>query len=270
MLAFACTVHKVQDLTLHNVVVSFYLNRQRKFNCGQLYVALSRVKSLEYLYIDGDVTKEAFSVDPDVEVEYCRLKTQCFFTPQIPVGFSVALLNIRSLSKHIVDIATDSFIQNSNIILLTETQLLYNQEPNMQNRFENHQLVMHNDPVDRFKSLAFLKENNISHSLLPYNGTLFAEFILPFKAFEKLSVLLTYRSKDIEVQDFIGQITYLITLHNPDLVLCDFNINALKDLPLLDTMRQSDYTLLGSEPTHIMGALLDHVYIKNNTIFLAI
>ena len=98
---------------------------------------------------------------------------------------------------------------------------------------------------------------------------MFAEFILPFKASEKLSALLTYRSKDIEVRDFIGQITYLITMHNPDLVLGDFNINALKDPPLLDTIRQSDYTLLGSEPTHIMGVLLDHVYIKNNTIFLA-
>ena len=95
---------------------------------------------MENLYIEGDVTKEAFSVDPDVEVEYCRLKTQCFLTSQIPVGFSIALLNIRSLSKHIADIANDPFIQNSNI-LLTETQLLF------KSWFENRQLVMHNDPV---------------------------------------------------------------------------------------------------------------------------
>ena len=58
MLAFACTVHKVQGLTLPSIVVSFNLNRQRKFSYGQLYVALSRVKSLENLYIEGDVTKE--------------------------------------------------------------------------------------------------------------------------------------------------------------------------------------------------------------------
>ena len=72
---------------------------------------------------------------------------------------------------------------------------------------------------------------------------MFAEFILPFKAFEKLSALLTYRSKDIEVQDFVGQITYLITLHNLDLVLGDFNINTLKDLPLLDTKGQRGTSL---------------------------
>ena len=59
----------------------------------------------------------------------------------------------------------------------------------MQNQFENHQFVMHNDQIDRFKSLVFLKENNIlvflkenniSLSILQYNSTLFAEFIVHF------------------------------------------------------------------------------------------
>ena len=82
------------------------------------------------------------------------------------------------------------FIGNVNIILLTETQF-YNQEPNMENRFENHQLVMHNDRSDLFKNLAFLKESNVSHSILPYNSILFAEFIVSLlPGFEKVSVLL--------------------------------------------------------------------------------
>ena len=54
------------------------------------------MKSLGNLYIEGQVTKEAFSVDPDVEIEHCTLKTQCSLTAsQFAVGFSVALLNIR-------------------------------------------------------------------------------------------------------------------------------------------------------------------------------
>ena len=40
-LAWACTVHKVQGLTLNEIVVSFNLNRQNHFNYGQIYVALS-------------------------------------------------------------------------------------------------------------------------------------------------------------------------------------------------------------------------------------
>ena len=45
-LAWACTVHKVQGLTLQNVVISFHLNKQKSFNYGQVYVALSRSTSL--------------------------------------------------------------------------------------------------------------------------------------------------------------------------------------------------------------------------------
>ena len=52
MLTFACTVHKVLGLTLPDVIVSFNLDRQKKFSYGQLYVALNRVKSLGNLYIE--------------------------------------------------------------------------------------------------------------------------------------------------------------------------------------------------------------------------
>ena len=61
----------------------------------------------------------------------------------------------------------------------------------MENRFENHQLVMHNDRSDLFKNLAFLKESNVSHSIQPYNSILFAEFIVSLlQGFEKVSILL--------------------------------------------------------------------------------
>ena len=63
-----------------------------------------------------------------------------------------------SLPKDILDIASDPFFQNVNIILLTETHVLHNQELNMQIQFENHYLVMHNDHTGCFKSLAFLKK----------------------------------------------------------------------------------------------------------------
>ena len=85
------------------------------------------MKSLGNSYFERQLIKEAFSVDPDDEIEYCRLKTQCCLTTsQHDVGFSIALPNIRSLSKHIIDIAGDPFIRNVNIIILTET--VYNRK----------------------------------------------------------------------------------------------------------------------------------------------
>ena len=46
-LACACTVHKAQGFTLDNIVFSFELFMQKSFNYGQVYVAVSRVKSLK-------------------------------------------------------------------------------------------------------------------------------------------------------------------------------------------------------------------------------
>ena len=55
MLAWACTVHKVQGKQFSEIVVSFHLNKQKSFNYGQMYVALSRVTSLNGLFlIDED------------------------------------------------------------------------------------------------------------------------------------------------------------------------------------------------------------------------
>ena len=54
-LAWACTVHKVQGWTLDSVVFGFELLKQKQFNGGQVYVALSRVKLLSQLYLLGDI-----------------------------------------------------------------------------------------------------------------------------------------------------------------------------------------------------------------------
>lgn len=53
MLSWACTCHKVQGLSLQSAVISFELFRQRQFNAGQMYVALSRVTTLAGLYLIG-------------------------------------------------------------------------------------------------------------------------------------------------------------------------------------------------------------------------
>ena len=53
MLSWACTAHKIQGLSLDNIVVSFDLEKQRAFKCGQMYVALSQVTSLQGLFVTG-------------------------------------------------------------------------------------------------------------------------------------------------------------------------------------------------------------------------
>ena len=50
ILSWASTIHKVQGKTFQKVVVCFDLFKHRRFNPGQIYVALSRVTSLDGLF----------------------------------------------------------------------------------------------------------------------------------------------------------------------------------------------------------------------------
>ena len=67
--AWAVTIHKAQGLTLDRALIDIGGNI---FECGQTYVALSRVKSLEGLYLKGfDFTK--IKINKKVQVFYSQL-----------------------------------------------------------------------------------------------------------------------------------------------------------------------------------------------------
>ena len=135
-LAWACTVHKVQGLTLQNVVISFHLNKQKSFNYGQVYVALSRLTSLQGLHILGQINNKHVRANPRVHNEYDRLRRlneeDIQKITNIHKGsgqdtnsaLTLSLLNIRSLRKHSSDIKCDKNLFNSDILAFTETQLL--------------------------------------------------------------------------------------------------------------------------------------------------
>ena len=130
-LSWACTVHKVHGLTLENVVVSLNLRKQRYFNYGQIYVALSRATSLQGLHILGEMQSKHIKANPKVNEEYERLRgSSPYFDTLAEEQYScdpvltVSLLNITSLRKHSEDIKFHAQLFNSDVLALTETQLL--------------------------------------------------------------------------------------------------------------------------------------------------
>lgn len=60
-LAYAITIHKSQGQTFDKVNLS-----TRSFASGQLYVGLSRVRSVENMYIEGDISEENLLVNCEV------------------------------------------------------------------------------------------------------------------------------------------------------------------------------------------------------------
>ena len=65
-LAWVITIHKSQGLTLPQAVINL---GPSIFERGQAYVALSRLKTLQSVYLT-ELTKEAFMADPEVCLFY--------------------------------------------------------------------------------------------------------------------------------------------------------------------------------------------------------
>ena len=171
ILAWACTVHKVQVLTLENTVVSFDLFKQRSFNYRQAYVALSRATSLSGMHILGNIQSKHIRADPRVH-KYQRFRDASLelnidsqqqlenaFKSSPPVA--ITLLNVRSLRKHSINIKHDTMIFDSDVLLLTETQLkptdLDDDIRSILHPFE----LYRQDSIDKYSSLAVCFRNTV-------------------------------------------------------------------------------------------------------------
>ncbi|XP_057310673.1 uncharacterized protein LOC130648634 [Hydractinia symbiolongicarpus] len=269
-LAYSCTIHKVQGLTLPNIVFSFQLHKQRSFNKGQVYVALSRVRKLDNIFLTGTISQNAIKTDLTTLAEYERLRTdanfftKCVFTNKL-YNIQISVLNVRSLRKHSKDFAQDPCLSSSDVICLTETQLTSDDSlcP-IQQTFPQYSLTVCNSE-HKYSSLAMLfKSDTIKMtSEFKLDGFHFTEINKPALNLS-LTILLVYKKVSQSINGFLRAITYLIQSHKPDIISGDFNINILEDgnSYFLEQLANLGYTQQITNPTHICGLLLDHLYIK--------
>ena len=280
-LAYACTVHKVQGLTLKNVVISFDLLKQRSFNYGQIYVALSRSTSLQGLHILGNIEMKHVKANPKVDKEYERLREISSITsspsPEHDLevsntGVTVSLLNIRSLRKHSIDIKYDENMFNSDILAFTETQLLPNDADNeIRRNLQPFALFRQDHQRDKFMSIAVCIKDYIQITEHEHFSSINAlKFVVTNSINQQNpSFLLLYRKQSTSIPLFISNLKYILNSNNIDVVLGDFNINYLNsddidNLSFKSLMNNFNFEQIVQQPTFISsGSLLDHIYVKS-------
>ena len=262
-LAWACTVHKVQGLSVPQVVVSFDLLKQTAFHYGQIYVALSRVTTLAGLYIIGNFNKSAIRADPRATSEYNRLRNHPMQTihkfHSKTSNTYLSLLNVRSLKKHAEDVARTSMIY-SDILCFTETQLRIGEEAiQVDSIFPNHNLVR-NDNADKFQSIGFAYRKDMDVTDIKYSG----RSVIQVKNTNvgSFTVILLYRKNQMQLHDFNQQLIHHMQTLTIDIILGDFNINSLASHSDMLSSTLSDYTPIVTDPTCITGSLLDNIYVR--------
>ena len=275
----ACTVHKVQGLTLDQVVASTELVKQRSFNYGQIYVALSRATSLQGLYILGEIASKHVKTNPKVLKEYERLRKECSVShPNTTLQHdsdtvTITLLNIRSLKKHCIDIKSDSRLFTSDVIAFTETQLLSSDSDNeIIDTLSPFKLYRQDHVSDKYSSMAICTQNTVDIRDFEYFPSLNA---VKYELVNNMSngtqnVLLLYRKQNSNVSQYTECLRYILTTTTVDIVLGDFNINYFNDkqvehLKLI--MDSLNYLQIVTKPTFVSsGSLLDHVYIRSTAV----
>ena len=271
MLSWACTVHKVQGLSINAGVISFDLERQRSFNQGPMYVALSRVRDMNNLHLIGTYNRSAFQVNSNVTSEYNRLRESSYFVPLSTVDtnsncLTVTLLNTRSLRRHVQDIAKDKNLMENDLLCLTEVQICQqNNLADIEQQLDLYEIHL-NLESDRYQNIGFCVSKStrvVKHEMFPEVSVL--EIVKDTFSTNKVRILLLYRSPNSSLTIFYNRLeVFLSTYEVFDLVLGDFNINvfASSNNNLQNIMSQ--YQLL--KPTHISGSLLDHVYIRREAM----
>ena len=62
------------QVKVNATVISFHLNKQRSFNYGQIYVAISRAKTLQGIYALGKIEHKHVRANREVHEENERLR----------------------------------------------------------------------------------------------------------------------------------------------------------------------------------------------------
>ena len=134
------------------------MEKQRSFNCGQMYFALSSVTSLNGLFLIGQYKLSAIKASK----EYARLRQESPLNyiedcmPATKHSLPITLLSTRSFYKHAIDIYCEQLLLKNDIICLTETQILKNQDTTVIDNTLADFNKLYNNSTDKFRSFIFL------------------------------------------------------------------------------------------------------------------
>ena len=205
MLAWTCTVPKVQGLSLNKEAVSFQLLKQRNFYYGLIYVALNRVSSLEGLYILGLFNLKSIRASLQDFEEYNRLRLERMLLTSNIEGVDsnslvITLLNISCFNKQ--GLESDRRLLNSDITCLTETQLQQSLDSRRISTLADFDIIC-NENADRSQSLAICSRTEIfisSHT--EANGASLVTFVKSSFTSQTIKLLLLYKKHVIPLTDF--------------------------------------------------------------------
>ncbi|XP_031732276.1 uncharacterized protein LOC116399330 isoform X1 [Anarrhichthys ocellatus] len=271
-LAWACTVHKVQGLTVDSAVVCL----KKIFSAGQAYVALSRFRSLSGLVIQDFEDKTIYCKDNINDA----IQSMDPFLMKNPMShilnthtFTVFLMTVQNLTLHCV--CTHLRL---NCIAVTETWLpadssyhsvningyTFDSSPRSSSYSSSNPALVdlqgqQHGGVGMYSAdslkLNMLKVPDVNLECLVYN-------CLPYN----ILTAVIYRLYPMALfKEYLGKLLdWLDPRSNTIAVMGDFNDDIRKSLTICKFITDKGYVQLLKTPTTERGTLIDRVYVKTH------
>jgi hypothetical protein len=253
-----CTQMQGQTVKAGSKVV---IHWNARFTNGMAYVMLGRSERLEDIFIAGNYDEKKIKCSPAAKLASEDLFQRALNNPanadswhQNSGQLKVSLLNIRSLKAHLEDIVKDFVIMKSDIICLTETWML----PEEQEGFKLPGFNMYHVTGGRGKGVAVCVKEDITTADVKVASQ--SQFLQHLGIqLEDLSINVMYRSKECSKQCLEDRLETCMTSGRL-LVVGDFNhpvTSSAYKSSIGKVNHDLQLTQHVKEPTHEAGNIID-------------
>ena len=231
------------------------------FQAAQAYVMLSRVQTLDQLFILGEVPRNKLYADAKALKEVERLEGVS--VNQNPSTWAnvdetvvkICFLNVQSIKNKFSWIECDKSLGSASLVFLCETWL---NESDTNLSLPGFTTSLNN--VGRGHGSATFYKNFTLELDIHENRINITKLTRP-----TLDIIGVYRSSDGDLTVLINMLESVINFKKNTMVGGDFNLDIFrnKDNSLTTYLVSKGFSQIVNKSTHIQGGLIDHCYVKS-------
>ena len=254
-LAWACTGHKVQGVTIKkgtNTVV----HGHKRMPDGLYYVMLSRAAAKENVFLENFYPEKLKANARSLEEDF-KLKERSIVPSYEDLHFSFFVVNIRSLYKHFIDLERDIFAQRSKHICIVETWI----EPETTVDFQISGKSFHHASFGKGKGCAVFSESSKQNNNVEIATEKFQ--LLSFIDGEAQMIVL-YLSSNCNLKEVVKTIQEILLPDKVTIIAGDFNFDKDEKNSLTKFLHSKELEHLVNNPTHDGGRTIDNCYVPKN------
>ncbi|XP_071122628.1 uncharacterized protein [Mytilus edulis] len=279
-LGWAATIHKVQGMTVKEIVVSL----KRTFAPGMAYVALSRVSSLKGMHII-DFDPKVIYASEDITIALDSMESfhlaKAATEPSVEHSLTITFHNTEGLLPHKEDITQATVMKNADIICFNETWLKKETylPPSLLPDFilcskSRSEAYTSTSPYSTLAAaerggVATLVHKDVHFSKRKYSAVNIEYVAIQIEKPTKLVLINIYRPPVYPLQLFCHNLVHLLdevdSKENlPVAIMGDFNDNVFQlNSKILELLTNYGYKQIVQQMTTESGSCLDLVFVKN-------